>query len=207
MLKRKRKLNPNTKPKPKHKKVGMNTVEPIRDLDVLESIKQDLKKSSLRNYGMFILGINSALRISDILKLKVGDLKRADLYIRMTKTGKEITLPISDWLRRELRPLMDGRENHEYLFLSRQKKKEDGVRKHIDRSVAYRIVNRIGRKYGLERVGCHTLRKTFAYHHYKKNKNTAILKDLLGHQDEYHLLRYIGIIQDDINSSVRGWHL
>lgn len=206
MLKRKRKPNLSVLSKKTNKKGGMNTVEPIRDLDIIEDIKQDLKKSSLRNYGLFIVGINSALRISDILKLKVGDLKTADLYIRMTKTGKEITLPISDWLRRELRPLMDGRDNHEYLFLSRQKKK-DGIRKSIDRSVAYRMIHKIGKKYGLERVGCHTLRKTFAYHHYKKNKNTAILKDLLGHQDEYHLLRYIGIIQDDINSSVRGWHL
>lgn len=185
----------------------MNTVDPIRDPDVIALIKLDLKQSNYRDYGLFITGINSALRISDITKLTVGHMKKPELYIRTTKTGKEIFLPISDYLRRELKPLMAGREDHEFLFLSRQKKKSDGIRKSIDRSVAYRMLNKIGRTYGLQRIGCHTLRKTFAYHHWKKNKNTAILRDLLGHQDESHLLRYIGIIQDDINSSMKGWHL
>ncbi|WP_028551746.1 tyrosine-type recombinase/integrase [Paenibacillus sp. UNC451MF] len=185
----------------------MNTVEPIRSTEIIAAIKRDLKERSYRDYGLFITGINSALRISDIVKLQVLHMKKPELYIRTTKTGKEIFLPISDYLRRELRPLMEGRGDHEYLFLSRQRKKKEGLRKSIDRSVAYRLLNRIGKKYGLERIGCHTLRKTFAYHHWKKNKNTAILKNLLGHQDESHLLRYIGIIQDDINSSMKGWHL
>jgi integrase len=185
----------------------MNTVEPIRDLDIVAKIKWDLRRSSLRNYAFFVLGINTALRISDILKLKVGDLKQHELYIRTTKTGKEINLPISDYMRRELRLVMEGRADHEYLFPSRQKKKFDGIRKSIDRSVAYRILNKAARKYGLNRIGTHTLRKTFAYHHYKDKKNVAVLMDLLGHQDEYITLRYIGIAQDDINQSVRGWHL
>jgi integrase len=156
---------------------------------------------------LFVLGINTALRISDILKLKVGDLKKPELYIRMTKTGKEITLPISDYMRRELKPLMEGREDSEYLFVSRQTKKDGRIRKGIDRSQAYRILKDVTKKYGLHRVGTHTLRKTFAYHHYKDKKNVAVLMDLLGHQDEYVTLRYIGIVQDDINSSMRGWHL
>lgn len=185
----------------------MNTVEPIRDPEVIEAIKRDLKQSNYRDYCLFILGINSALRISDLIKLRVGHLRKAELYIRMTKTGKEVFLPISDYLRRELKPLMEGREDHEYLFQSRQKKKRDGIRRSIDRSVAYRMLNKVGKKYGLERVGTHSLRKTFAYHHYKKRKNVAVLMDLLGHKDEYVTLRYIGIIQDDINSSMRGWNL
>lgn len=185
----------------------MNTVEPIRDPDVIAAIKRDLKQGSPRNYGLFTLGINTALRISDIIKLKVGDLKKPELYIRMTKTGKEITLPISDYLRRELRPLLEGREDHEYLFPSRQVKKKDGIRKGIDRSIAYRFLKAATRKHGLQRVGTHTLRKTFAYHHYKDKKNVAVLMDLLGHQDEYITLRYIGIVQDDINKSMKGWHL
>lgn len=102
---------------------------------------------------------------------------------------------------------MEGREDHEYLFLSRQVKKSDGIRRSIDRSVAYRMLNRIGKKYKLERVGTHTLRKTFGYHHYLKNKNVALLMELLGHSNESVTLRYIGILQDDINKSMKGWYL
>lgn len=185
----------------------MNTVEPIRDLEIVAKIKWDLRKSSPRNYALFVLGINVALRISDLLKLTVGHMKKPELYIRTSKNGKEITLPISDYLRRELRPLMEGKEDHEYLFASRQVKKEARIRKQIDRSVAYRLLSSIGKKYGLQRIGTHSLRKTFAYHHYKEKKNVAALMDLLGHADPSYTLRYIGIAQDDINNSVRGWHL
>jgi integrase len=186
---------------------GMNTVDPIRNLEVIEKIKGDLKSVSARDYGLFVLGINSALRISDLLKLTVGHMKQPELYIRMTKTGKEIKLPISSYLRKELRPLIDGRDDSEYLFASRQAKKGDGIRRSIDRSQAYRILKKVTQKYGLKRVGTHTLRKTFAYHHYRTKKNVAVLMDLLGHQDEYVTLKYIGIVQDDINSSVKGFRL
>jgi len=184
----------------------VNTVEPIRDTDIIANIKWDLKKKSLRNYGMFLLGINSALRISDILKLKVEDLRKEDLYIRMTKTGQEITLPIADWLRRELSPLLDGRADHEYVFASRQSKKQGG-RKSIDRSQAYRILRQAAKKYGLRRIGTHTLRKTFAYHYYRSTNNIAMLMDLLGHSDESFTLRYIGITQDNINKAMKGFRL
>lgn len=84
----------------------------------------------------------------------------------MTKTGQEITLPISDWLRRELALLLEGRAEYEYIFSSRQVKKQGG-RKSIDRSQAYRILRSAVKKYGLRRIGTHTLSKTFAYHYYR----------------------------------------
>lgn len=185
----------------------MNTVEPIRDLDIVAKIKWDLKESSPRNYALFVLGINTALRISDLLSLKVGQMRKQVLYIRTSKNGKEITLPISEYLRRELKPIMEGKGDHEFLFTSRQIKRRTRIRKQIDRSVAYRLLSRLGKKYGLEHIGTHSLRKTFAYHHYKKEKNVAALMDLLGHADPSYTLRYIGIAQDDINKSVKGWHL
>jgi len=189
------------------KNTGQNTVEPIRDREIIAAMKREFIGYSIRDHGLFTLGINSALRISDLIKLTVGDMRKPELYIRMTKTGKEIFLPISSQLLRELRPLMDGKEDHEYLFMSRQKKKIENIRKHIDRSVAYRLLRRVGKKYGLEHIGTHSLRKTFAYHHYKEHKNLAVLMDLLGHTDEYVTLRYIGISQDDIRKTMRGFHL
>ena len=49
----------------------MNYVEPIRDKDVVQDIAEYLKFKNERNYIMWMLGINSGLRISDILKLQV----------------------------------------------------------------------------------------------------------------------------------------
>ena len=68
----------------------LNTVEPIRDLDVVMDIAEYLKGKSDRNYVMFMFGIYTGLRISDILKFRVRDVRDKDaVYIREKKTGKE----------------------------------------------------------------------------------------------------------------------
>ena len=50
----------------------MEFVEPIRDKRKIELVKVILKKNGFRDYMLFLMGINSGLRISDILKLKVS---------------------------------------------------------------------------------------------------------------------------------------
>lgn len=51
----------------------MEFVQPIRDLKQIETIKWILKQKSLRDYCLFVLGINSGLRISDLLRLRISD--------------------------------------------------------------------------------------------------------------------------------------
>lgn len=53
----------------------MVCVEPIRDKEKIEIVKQILKENGSRDYLLFLMGINSGLRISDILKLRVSDVK------------------------------------------------------------------------------------------------------------------------------------
>jgi integrase len=64
------------------RKKGTNTVEPIRDIEKIQEIKEYLLRRSYRNYLLFIFGINSGLRISDILPLRVMDAKYAKLLRR-----------------------------------------------------------------------------------------------------------------------------
>ena len=64
----------------------MNTVEPIRDKETVIDIAEYLKKDSERNYVMFLFGIYSGLRISDILKFRVRDVKdKSDIVLRKRK--------------------------------------------------------------------------------------------------------------------------
>ena len=51
----------------------MEFVEPIRDRETINLVKRILKEHGTRDYLLFLMGINSGLRISDILKLKVKD--------------------------------------------------------------------------------------------------------------------------------------
>ena len=67
----------------------MNFVQPIRDMDQIYYIKKFLRERSERNYLLFVTGINSGLRISDLLRLRVRDAKRMYIDLREKKTGKQ----------------------------------------------------------------------------------------------------------------------
>ncbi len=67
----------------------MNFVQPIRDPEQIQQLKEYFKEKSLRNYILFIMGINTGLRISDILKLKVGDVKGSHISMRKRKQGNK----------------------------------------------------------------------------------------------------------------------
>ena len=78
----------------------MKFVEPIRDKEQIKKVKQVLKQSNQRNYLLFVLGINSGLRISDILKLKVKDVKNKKyIEIKEQKTKKYKKFPITKTLK------------------------------------------------------------------------------------------------------------
>ena len=55
----------------------------------IQQIKEYLKEKNERNYILFVMGINTGLRISDILKLKVGDVQGSHISMREMKTGKQ----------------------------------------------------------------------------------------------------------------------
>lgn len=71
----------------------MEFVEPIRDKRKIELVKVILKKNGFRDYMLFLMGINSGLRISDILKLKVSDV-RGKRYIEVKEQKTDNILNI-----------------------------------------------------------------------------------------------------------------
>lgn len=97
----------------------MNTVEPIRDMGTVNDIADYLKSQCYRNYVMFVFGIYSGLRISDILRLRVRDVRgKKDVYIREKKTGKREILSDQSELRPILNEYIKDKADYEYLIKS-----------------------------------------------------------------------------------------
>ncbi len=70
-------------------KQGQNSVEPILDPEQIRAMKEYLLHQSYRDYFLFTFGINSGLRISDIVSLRVMDVRNTEhLRIKERKTGK-----------------------------------------------------------------------------------------------------------------------
>ena len=86
----------------------MNAVDPIKSLEDIRKMKEFLARKP-RNALLFSFGINSGLRISDILALNVGDVRGKEyIEIRELKTGKQKMFPINDKLKQEIEEFTKG---------------------------------------------------------------------------------------------------
>ena len=180
----------------------MKLVQPIRDKNIIEQFKNELLKSSYRDYMMFVIGINTGLRISDILKLQVDDVKdKTHINIVEKKTCKNKRFLINPMLKADIDKYIDGMNYNDWLFPSRTGCKA------ITRVQAYRILNKVADKVGIEEIGTHTLRKTFGYWHYKQYKDVAILQDIFNHSAPSVTLRYIGINDDMKDKTIENFYL
>lgn len=180
----------------------MNIVQPIRDLEKIGKIKQYLKGKSERDYILFLLGINTGLRISDILLLKKEDLLKSHLDIKETKTTKRKRVKIPGYIKKEIIAYAKQLKDGEYVIKSRQ-----GGNRSIDRSTAYRILREAAEHVGLTEIGTHTLRKTFGYHFYQQTKDVAMLQELFNHSSPSITLRYIGIHQDSLDKAMEKYRI
>ena len=180
----------------------MKFVEPIRKLSDIEKIKKKLKPHP-RDLLLFAFGINTGLRISDILKLKVKDVKnKKHLTIIEQKTHKYKKILIMSELRNQIKKYTKYKSNDTYLFKTRY------TNQPISRVQAYRIINDACKEANIkENVGTHTLRKTFGYHFYQQTKDIALLQDILNHSSPKVTLRYIGLNQDIIDESLKNFYL
>ena len=147
-------------------------------------------------------GTYTGLRISDILKLKVADVKNKKyINLREKKTGKQNIIEINPVLREVYNNFCIDKPKEDYLF------RKVSINKPISRTRAWKIMKEIGERFGVENLGTHTLRKTFGYHYYKKTGDVATLMKMYNHSKESITLRYIGITQDNVNKARRDFRI
>ena len=181
----------------------MKLVQPIRDKETINRFKTELMKRDYKYYMMFVVGINTGLRISDILELKVCDVKdKSHIVINEIKTGKAKRFLINGALRDTLEGYIEGMGDQEYLFQSRK-----GTNKPITRIQAYRVLNDVADRLGIDEIGTHTLRKTFGYWHYKQHQDVAILQNIFNHSAPSITLKYIGITNDIVDDTIKDFFL
>lgn len=173
----------------------MNFVEPIRDRQKLLDVQAWLKKDNPRNYIMIITGLYTGLRISDILKLKVKDVKDKDtIYLKEKKTSKRNIIAINKFLLKEYKWYCNDLNEEEYLI-----KSPEGVNKPITRVQAYNIIKEVGEDFNIQNLGTHSLRKTYGFHYYKQTKDIGTLMRMFNHSTPAITLKYIGVEQDQMN--------
>ena len=183
----------------------MNTVEPIKDKMKILAIKRNLKaEEKPRNYTLFVMGCNLALRISDLLSLKVkdvidskGDIKTY-LHVKEGKTGRQAKITINNTAKEALNYYLNrskGIDPDSYIFKSERSNKK------LDRIRTWGLIQEWTKAVGLEgeRYGTHSLRKTWGYQARKQGLSIEQISEKLGHKSVIVTKRYIGISQEEIN--------
>lgn len=182
----------------------MATTQPIKDIKELEELKNYYltEQHNFRNYALFVLGINTALRIGDILQLtwnNVFDFDRAcfrnHITIKERKTGKENIIAINENVKDALKIYLQSLQRikpSQYIFPGRDKSKP------LSREQAFRIIkNACSNLHLSNNISCHSLRKTFGYHAWVAGTDPVILMLIFNHSNFQITKRYLGIDQDD----------
>lgn len=178
----------------------MSEVEAVKEPDKIKLISYLLK----RHFGQQLadiweVGLNLALRISDLLNERFTDIKGDRLVLREGKTGKTANILLNAKTLSIIERIRAQHPLHVYLFQSHRhsgacnKPPKPLSRRYVTRALAY-----VGEDVGLA-LGTHSMRKTRGYHLYKGTKDLARVMRMLRHSSEGVTLRYIGMTQDEID--------
>lgn len=178
----------------------MELVEPIRKIEDIENIKHFLLRKNYRNYMLFCLGINCGLRISDLLQLRVYDVKNKDyLYLVEKKTNKRKKQSLPHETVALLQSYIKDKPDNEFLFKSRESENTP-----ITRQQARNVLKEAAYACGIKQnIATHSLRKTFGYFFYKQFKDVALLQGIFNHSAPSITLDYIGINQEERDNAMQ----
>lgn len=195
----------------------MNFVQPIRDRKKIAQIKNLLRgQKRFRDLLLFVIGINSALRISDLLQLRTGHflddhgrIKRR-FWIKEQKRGKRQEVVINDSIRTTLNEYLVAypdvaKSPENCLFFS---SKNEDYSHSIKRGQSWKLITSICQDVGLlGEFGTHSLRKTWGYHARMSGVDLALIMHKLNHESIVYTRRYLGITDDELQAVVERLNL
>ena len=191
---------------------GMHTTQPIIEgsmirkwLDIAKDHDAHRYRGGPSWYLLLVLGFNTGLRISDLVQLRVRDIRgREDFAVEEGKTGKERQIHLKRNVCRVITEQLRDMDPDDFALQSRQPDSATGQKRGISRQRAYEIVKTIAKAAGYEQhVGCHTMRKTYAWSMYDASgENLALVQKTLNHSSQAMTMHYIGLDQREINETI-----
>lgn len=204
-------------------------VQPLKDIQDIQFVKDYLlnkynrySANKLRDYTLFVLGINFARRIGDLLNLTIADILHENntfkdkVYFLNTKSNKQQTNYLVPQIKEILKlylkhhpELLENRHNH--LFPSRQSRRNllTGGLEPMGYDNAYKIFKTIEEEINKTKddndklhIATHSMRKTkatqYVFNH--KDDQYAMLRasKMLGHKDVATTMHYLGLDEDEI---------
>jgi len=195
----------------------MNFVEPIRDRKKIAQIKNLLRgQERFRDLLLFVVGINAALRISDLLELQIThfldeqDQIRQRFWIKEKKRGKRQEVVINESIREALEEYLAaypgiGEKQENFAFFNST---TNDYSHPIKRGQGLKFITSICREVGLRgNFGTHSLRKTWGYHARMSGVDLALIMHKLNHNSIAYTKRYLGVTDDELQAVAQRLNL
>ena len=160
------------------------------------------------------IGVNTALRISDLLALRMAEVKKLDptqpaLTLNEKKTGKRRKIVINRSALVVMQRRLNDNPKHKWLFQS------DALnlgKRHPAQAINRRSVSRVFQQVGQSvapkvALGTHSMRKTRGYAMHKAGRSIESIAKVLNHSSPAVTMRYIGLVQQDIDDSYTEFEL
>ena len=176
----------------------MNKVSPIKYKSDIEKIKGYLENENIRNYLLFTIGINTAIKSNLILNLKLSDIVDEEYKVRENIELEDRKYYINEAIQNAIDKFLEKKALglDDYLFESQKSNMP------INRSHLYKILRNTVKGCDIDiNVGNETLRKTFGYHYYYQTGDIKYLKTMFNKTSTKKLFEYLGIEEPIKNTS------
>lgn len=214
-------------PKSKHTKVPLKTDEEInvfaQAISTPTSQSEHKRNIALRNLALFLTGINTGLRNSDLLRLRVSNFFNKDMSARKTlyviekKTGKGREIDIMPQLAEHIKEYVESAGlGYDDFLAGSQRGRTSSVRdddlhgENVLSGISWnQIIVSTAESLGWEPTlyGGHTLRKTFGYRTYKSARALsresgelalAMICKMFNHSSQSITMVYVGIDKEEV---------
>lgn len=177
----------------------------------VEGMTEDAWRRATRDSAMLEVAYGAGLRVSELIRLRVGDLNPVERWVRVVGKGnRERLVPLGRpavnavaAYQDTVRPGWATRDTGDVLFITSRGQP-------LTRVGFYKIVRRLAAAAGLgEReppVGPHTLRHSFATHLLANGADLRAIQEMLGHRDIGTTQIYTKIEQGQLEQVYRRTH-
>ena len=182
----------------------------------VEAVKKDSQREQVEAHmlehgqiyaDIWKLGINMALRIGDMLRLTMDDIRKLDpdqptIRIVEQKTGKARKIVLNKSALAVVQRRLEENPKHKWLFQSEATNLSKRQQQAINRRSVLRVFERVGQSVAPKvKLGTHSMRKTRGFALHQAGQSIEQISKILNHGSPAVTMRYIGLVQQDIDQS------
>lgn len=187
----------------------MNEVEAVKTKEEIKLVEQLLAKHHGSLYAdLWRTGVNLALRISDLLSIKLEDidLNSRELELVEGKTGKKRHLKINETALSIITKRLSEYPEDIYLFQVHSNRTKGMAAKPVSRVSVARVFKEVGEILSVK-LGTHSMRKSRGWAMYSDGVPVEMICKVLNQSSPAVTMRYLGITKAEVMQTYLDYEL